>query len=95
MWQLKNLNCDKTQKFKLLQLKTQIVTKLKKINMLFQKSNCDLTQIVRKFKNSSCDKAQKLKLWQNLRIQIATKHENSKSHLPSANLGEGGKPFQS
>ena len=29
MTKLKNINCDKTQKLKLLQLKTQIVTKLK------------------------------------------------------------------
>ena len=45
-------------------LKTQILTKLKK-------SNCDKTQ------KTNCDKIQKLKLWQNLKNQIVTVLKNS------------------
>ena len=62
----KNLKGDKTQKLIWWQSsKTQIVTKLKKIDCdktlkkkpkFWQNSNCD---------NSNCDQTQKLKLWQN------------------------------
>ena len=66
-----NSNCDKTQKLKLQQnLKTQIVTKLKKIRImtiLKNNSNIDKTkknQTVTKLKkNLNCGKTQELKLW--------------------------------
>ena len=53
---LKNSNCDKTQKFKLLpNSKPKIVTELKNSNC---KKNSK-TQIVTKLKNPNCDKTKK------------------------------------
>ena len=68
MTKLKNTNCDKTQKIKLLQKsKAQIVTKLK--NSMWRNFK---TQIVTKLKNSNCDKTQKIKLLPNSKNQIVT-----------------------
>ena len=64
MKKLQNSNEDQTQKLKLKlgqnlksdkTLKTQIVTKLKKLKI----SNCNMTKIVIKHKNSDCDKTKK------------------------------------
>ena len=56
--QLKNSNCDKTQKLKLWpNSKTQIATKQKKVWQNFK------TQMVTKIKNSNCDQTKNIKLW--------------------------------
>ena len=64
---LKNSDCDRSQKSKLLQNK-------KKKLQLWQNSK---TPIVTKIKKSNYDKTQKLELWQKSKTQIATKVKNS------------------
>ena len=66
---LENLNCDKTQKHKLWQnSKTEIVTKLKKTQMVTKFK----VQIVTKLKTLNCEKIVKFKLWPNSKTQIVT-----------------------
>ena len=69
---LKNSNCDETQTRKLWQnLKTQIVTKHQKLQLLGKK-----TQMVQKLKNSKCNTTKKE--WsQNSKTQNVTKFKNS------------------
>ena len=83
-----------TQKHKLWQNSTQIVTKLKNVN-------CDKTQILKLWQKSTqivtklnkivlwqkncdnCDKTLTIKLWQNSKNQIVTKWEEKKKMWPT------------
>ena len=74
---LKNSNCDDTQKLNLwwnskthivIELKIQILTKLQNSNCeKLNNSKFDQTQMVTKLKNSNLDGTQKLKLGHNLK----------------------------
>ena len=83
--ELKNSNCDQTQKLKLWQnSKTETETKHK--NFKWDKTQKLKKKVVTKLKTQKCDKTQTQKLRQNLKTQIVTKLKNTNCDKTKKNI---------